>query len=128
MGVGVDFAVSTVVSGPFFDRGDAKVKRAIAGTTQDLVERGEQMVKRQLYPGHGHITGTLRRSISGHMTGPLSGIIATPVVYGAFIEGVSRRNQTTRFKGYAMFRRTAKALDKMVSPLFRVHFKRARLG
>jgi hypothetical protein len=128
MATGIGFTTATTFSGPFFDRGDVKVKRAIRGTTQDLVERGEQIVKRQLYPGHGLITGNLRRSVSGAMTGPLSGIIATPVVYGAYIEGVSRRNETTRFKGYSMFRKAAKALDKMAPVLFRIHFKRARLG
>ena len=125
-GVGVEFSAATTLSGPLWGNSDTKVKRAIGNTTQDLVERGEAMVKRQLYPGHGLITGTLRRSVTGEMKGPLSGIIFTNIVYGPFIEGISTRQG--RFKGYSMFRRTAQALDKMVNPLFKKHFKRARLG
>lgn len=34
------------------------------------------------------------------------------VVYGPWLEGVSRRNQTTRFKGYRTFRETRQRLER----------------
>lgn len=34
------------------------------------------------------------------------------VIYGGWLEGVSSRNQATRFKGYAAFRRSAQKLDR----------------
>jgi hypothetical protein len=34
------------------------------------------------------------------------------VVYGPWLEGTSSRNRTTRFKGYATFRRVTQALQK----------------
>ena len=38
------------------------------------------------------------------------------IVYGPWLEGVSRRNQTTRFKGYHSFRRATQAvLPKVVA-------------
>ncbi len=33
------------------------------------------------------------------------------IVYGPWLEGTSSRNTTTRFKGYAIFRRTARSID-----------------
>ena len=34
------------------------------------------------------------------------------IVYGPWLEGTSRRNQTTRFKGYASFRKARDEVDK----------------
>lgn len=34
------------------------------------------------------------------------------VVYGGWLEGVSSRNQSTRFKGYASFRRAAQKINR----------------
>ena len=36
------------------------------------------------------------------------------VIYGPWLEGVSTRNQTTRFKGYFSFRRTSQWLQSQV--------------
>ena len=113
------------LSGPMFSRPDKRVQRALRDVTQDLVERGTQLVKRQLYFGHGLIEGTLRRSITGQMIGPMQGRIETNVIYGAYIEGTSRRNETTRFKGYSMFRRSTQELQKMAPMLMRIRLKRA---
>lgn len=115
--------------GPLFDgTTEREVRRAISATVQDLVERGEGMVKGQLFSGHGLVTGTLRRSIVGTMREPFAGLVQTNVIYGPWIEGVSNRNQTTRFKGYQMFRRSAQAMQRMVPTLLRQHIARARLN
>ncbi len=34
------------------------------------------------------------------------------IIYGPWLEGVSRRNATTRFKGYASFRRARQELER----------------
>lgn len=39
------------------------------------------------------------------------------VVYGPWLEGTSERNKTTRFKGYAAFRRGAQAVQAKVPQL-----------
>lgn len=41
------------------------------------------------------------------------------VVYDAWIEGTSRRNQTTRFKGYKVFRKATQALAARVPEIAR---------
>lgn len=41
------------------------------------------------------------------------------IVYGPWLEGISSRNRTTRFKGYASFRRAAQNLERQVPTLLR---------
>lgn len=121
----VGISIDVDLTGPFFDgRTERNIRRALADTVQDVVQRSEGMVKAQLYPGHGLVTGNLRRSVAGERRGALNAIVATNTVYGPWIEGVSARNQTTRFKGYAMFRRTRQALQKMVPRLLIKHLRR----
>jgi hypothetical protein len=52
------------------------------------------------------------------------------VVYGPWLEGTSERNQTTRFKGYASFRRAAATLQAKVPDLVQYALRRcvARLN
>lgn len=39
------------------------------------------------------------------------------VIYGPWLEGTSSRNQTTRFKGYAAFRKATQAVGRRISEL-----------
>ncbi|MFB4312932.1 hypothetical protein [Actinomadura sp. 21ATH] len=39
------------------------------------------------------------------------------IVYGPWLEGTSSRNRTTRFKGYAAFRRARDSVDRQVPQL-----------
>lgn len=89
------------------------IQDAIKATVGDLVAEGETGVKKQLYPGHGLITGHYRRSIHGETGAAFHGRIHdSEVVCGPWLEGVSSRNQTTRFKGYAMFRNATQQLER----------------
>lgn len=99
------------------------VRDAVHDTVQDLAERGEQMVKAQLYPGHGLVTGNLRRSITSR-TDKLTAVVDTDVIYGPWIESGESRRQT-RFKGYAMFRKSKQAMERMKLRLLSVHIARA---
>ncbi len=100
-------------------------------TVGDVAAEGERIVKGELVPGHGLVTGHYRRSIHGETTGVRAGIalaaagvgagqfFASPhgiihdsqVIYGPWLEGVSSRNQSTRFKGYSMFRKARQQLE-----------------
>ena len=90
------------------------IKDALQGAIGDLVSEGERKVKLQLFPGHGLVTGNYRRSIHGEVQANFSGRVHdSNVVYGPWLEGVSSRNQQTRFKGYAMFRNARQQLDRI---------------
>jgi len=47
------------------------------------------------------------------------------IVYGPWLEGTSRRNQTTRFKGYKTFRRVRYSLRKKVTQIVQDDLNRA---
>ena len=114
------------VSGPFFQLGAGPVKDAISGAVKEIVTEGEHRVGLQLYPGHGLITGHYKRSVHGEMTDSLHGRIHdSNVVYGPWLEGASSRNRTTRFKGYAMFRRATQQLERMKVGIVQKHIARA---
>ena len=71
---------------------------------------GANRVKEQLYPGHGRITANLRNHIGASIVRDyVSQVDAGEARYGAnliyssWVEGISKRNKTSVFKGYGMF-------------------------
>lgn len=106
--------VAIVLSGPLFRAGASLVVRQMGRkTVADLVAFGEREVKLQLYPGHGLITGNYRRNINGQILANGNGLVHdNNVVYGPWLEGVSRRNKQTRFKGYQMFRNAQQKVNR----------------
>ncbi len=106
--------VETRVSGPLLEgRAPAIIDGAIKAAVADLTAEGERNVKLQLRPGHGLVTGHYRRSIHGETSAAYHGRVHdSEVVYGPWLEGVSSRNQQTRFKGYAMFRNATQQLER----------------
>ena len=57
-------------------------------------------------------TGHYRRNVHGKVENLVGRISDGGVVYGPWLEGTGSRNQTTRFKGYASFRKTAQYIQK----------------
>lgn len=113
--------VQTKVSGPFFTLNvPTVIVGAIDEGIKDTVAEGERDIKLQLYPGHGQDTGRYKGSIHGEMVKSLHGVVHSsgaggkPVIYETWLEGVSSRNQTTRFKGYAMYRNAFQRLQLKV--------------
>ena len=119
------------VSGPLFTGSHHEIEDAVRDTIRELIERGEQKVKAQLYPGHGLISGHYRRSVVGEMADSRHGRLHdSNVIYGPWLEGVGSRNETTRFKGYAMFRNAPEQLQREARGILQKHMRRAaqRLG
>lgn len=114
--------------GPLFQSGlpASAIHDAIHDTITDLVAQGEKAVKLQLYPGHGLITGYYRNSIHGELSGSLNGRVHdSNVVYGPWLEGVSSRNETSRFKGYRMFRNAFQQLQGLTQSILQKWVKKA---
>lgn len=101
-----------------------QVAEGAARTVQRLVEMGEERLNTILRPAPAGVflsvsearrgkasKGHYRRNINGRAQGPRGVIDDSGVVYGPWLEGISPRNSTTRFKGYASFRRTGDWLD-----------------
>ena len=126
----VSLSLTFKTSGPVFD---GRAKRAVEAATKnaiaELVALGETLIKKDLRPGHGLITGHYRRSITGEMKSSTLGIVHDRnVVYGPWLEGVSSRNKTRRFKGYFMFRKATAQVEKKKKPVLKKHVMSARRG
>jgi hypothetical protein len=117
------------VRGPLFS-GAAKgiIDGAIKASIRELVAESETMVKVQLYPGHGLVTGHYRRSIHGEIIDSRHGRVNdSKVIYGPWLEGTGSRN-TGRFKGYSMFRKTVQTMRRRAPGFVQKHVARMVKG
>lgn len=85
-----------------------------------LAEEGQGLVQRQLYPGHGKITGHLQRSVHGGLVRDLTGQVdaglhqqGANVYYATWIEGIDPRNRRSHFQGYHMFKQAHEQLEQV---------------
>lgn len=122
--------VTVELRGPFFKKSlPGEVDKMMRGAIAEIVNEGERDVAKQLYPGHGLITGHYRRSIHGDVLSSRNGVIHdSKVIYGPWLEGVSSRNRSTRFKGYSMFRNAFQRLQRKAPGIFRKHVSRMVKG
>jgi hypothetical protein len=106
----------TVVSGPLFSPGRDQIVRAgLEASQRKAASAGAELVRRQLSPGHGVVSGEFRRSITGTVNRSRHGVIyARNAVKGPWLETGRRRGQQTRFRGYGMFRRARRDLEQRV--------------
>jgi hypothetical protein len=76
-------------------------------------------------------TGFYRSNIQAERTGADVTVHDNDVIYGAWLEGVGSRNRSTRFKGYATFRRMTTVIraraGQIANDLFDAKYK-GRLG
>ena len=126
---------STKVEGPFFTLKGQPLKDAGAELIQDLLKEGEAKVEAELRTGHGVRTGEFKSTIVSKFTrssahavgwGSINGGKEYPnSVKGKWLEGVTRRNESTRFKGYAMFRKATQHLNRVAREMAGKRYKRA---
>lgn len=98
-----------------------QVHRIMADYANDLEEQGAEMallsIKRTYHRSFKHPTGFYESNVRIHNTAEgqevWDGGYAGPV-YGPWLEGVSDRNSTSRFKGYHAFRRAAEQLERRI--------------
>lgn len=110
-------SMTVTAKGPLF-AGDTvrMLGEAIREVIRETTYFGEEAVQDQLYSGHGVRTGWFRFHIRGRLMQSRHGaIFAKDYVKGAWLEsGANHRYGTTRFKGYAMFRRGRDRTDREV--------------
>ena len=134
----MNISATVSVTGPLFTNGSKKVHEVAQGVISDLVELGTERLDQMLRPRPAGVylsvqeaqkgkasTGHYRRNIHPMVKDLYGRIDDGGVVYGPWLEGVSSRNQTTRFKGYASFRRTAQFMRKQVRAIMQRRMGRA---
>ncbi len=105
-------SVEVTYSGPVFDGTAARVIGDAADEAErEIAQRGYDMVRRELSSVLRDPTGYYESRVAVDLTGEELRIDDGGVVYGPWLEGVGSRNQSSRFKGYATFRRVAQKLE-----------------
>jgi hypothetical protein len=93
--------------GPVFD---GRAQLAAHDFAKDLDDKVAEDARRRVLENLGrsirHPTGYYQSQVRAEARGSLTQVVTDGgVVYGPWLEGTGSRNSTTRFKGYASFRR-----------------------
>ena len=105
--------VNVQVSGPLFDRQAARaVVEWMDETKRKVADLGVKELDAVTMDRTGRGTGHYQSMIQTHVLAYNDIRIDDPVVYGPWLEGYSKRNESTRFKGYHLWRRTRLRLRK----------------
>lgn len=100
--------------GAIFNASNSKAaaSRMVVQINDAIAQEGVARVKSRLGHVLQHPTGYYRSRIQVERRSIYRGISDGGVIYGGWLEGVSSRNATTRFKGYHTFRMVTQELDK----------------
>jgi hypothetical protein len=95
--------------------------RMVTNINEALAEEGVNRVKQRLGQVLKHPTGYYQSKIQIKKGSTYRGVSDGGVIYGGWLEGISSRNKTTRFKGYHTFRMVqqelAKDKEKLAQPM-----------
>lgn len=118
-----EFRTTVKVRGPI-STGKAQriVDRFETRLMEDVADEGAAEVGRETAV-FKHPTGNYLRRITTQRRVGAHAVLLDDVVYDTWIEGTSRRNQTSRFKGYQVFRKATQALDGRVPEIARSTIK-----
>jgi hypothetical protein len=106
------YGVDVSYSGPIFDgRAQAMTDRSVRDMEHHLASVGADYVRAELERVLRKETPYYRLQVTSTEYPGRTVINDGGVIYGPWLEGTGSRNRTTRFKGYATFRRMAAKLS-----------------
>lgn len=109
--------VDADVTGPLADgTADQALQDWARNTAKAIADQGADMLRAFPMNKTGRSRGGFQSNINVLQAGPVATIPAPMirgVTWGPWLEGTSKRNQSTRFKGYHLFRKTRQALQQM---------------
>ena len=105
------------VKGPLAD-GEAEraIKDWAVATAKALGDEGVERLRAFPMNRTGRAHGAFQANLKVIQQGPVARIPApqiTGVTWGPWLEGTSKRNSSTRFKGYHLFRKTRQELQRL---------------
>jgi len=101
-------------SGPLFT-GEVKrlVTQYLFAATGAVAGEGVNLVRASGHSDYKNPTGYYESHVVTDLVSDSSTAVwDSDVIYGPWLEGISSRNQSTRFKGYHTFRKMTAALDR----------------
>lgn len=124
-------------TGKLFKGGaDRLLQTAVSGAIRELIQEAEGFLVDRLKTGSGGVfksvaeagknasTGNYRRNLSTQVKRLNASVDDGGVIYGPWLEGVSSRNQSTRFKGYSSFRMAKQHTEKLAPKIFNEYIKK----
>lgn len=116
------------LTGPLFDgKLPEDIAEAIADAGIMVAEEAVDQIRNRLDINLQNPTGYYRSNIDWFPRGESFVVSDSGVVYGPWLEGVSRRNASSSFKGYEIFRRVRRDLDTVAHDIAQEVIS-ARLG
>ena len=104
------------ISGPLGDgQADAALTDWATATAKAIGDEGVTMLRAVPMNRSGRAHGAFQEHLHAVTKGPVATIAApmiTGVTWGPWLEGTSKRNDSTGFKGYHLFRKTRLQLQK----------------
>ena len=101
------------VSGPLFDGlAPGIIRDWLDATKREIADMGVKELDAITMDKTGRGTGHYQSELTTRVVQYNDVLITDPVVYGPWLEGVSKRNESTRFKGYHLWRRTRQRLRR----------------
>jgi len=109
----MNIGMEVTLSGSLADgRLEKAVDTAVVEAQRRIAVDGVVEVREQLARVLKHPTGYYQRHIAVKRTGRGDVVHDSGVVYGPWLDGSGGRNKSTRFKGYAHWRRATQALQR----------------
>ncbi len=100
-----------VLRGPLFDaRAPRVVNAMLDDSAQAIAERAQNDVRETIQSRAVRRTGNYERHVKIDRQGNDRQVNDGGIVYGPWLEGVSRRNYSTRVRGFAQFRRATQSI------------------
>jgi hypothetical protein len=117
--MGVTYGVNVRLKGPIVEgRGKIATARMTSTALRDVADYAKYEVSMDLTKVLRHPTGYYESRIVKELRGPgVYSINDSGVIYGPWLEGVSFRNQTSSFKGYATFRRARNRVSRKATAI-----------
>jgi hypothetical protein len=112
----VSFKVNT--HGPLFNGAANRAVTAFLGEAkQEVADEGVNVVHQRLDMVLQNPTGHYESQITTEQHMNDIHVTDQQMVYGPWLEGTGSRNKTTRFKGYATFRKTTQDLQRRLKEI-----------
>lgn len=103
------------LQGPLFTEMHRILTDCARDCEKEVALVGERLVRANLGASFKHPTGHYLGQVVTDLATDKATVTDGGVVYGPWLEGVSSRNQSTRFKGYNSFRRAYRETDKQAA-------------
>ena len=110
---GAKITINALVSGPIAD-GSAQeaIRDWLDASKKDVAQAAIDLLHAYTMDKTGRATGHYQEMIRSTVLAYNDILVNDPVVYGPWLEGSSKRNRSTRFKGYRLWRTTRQQIQK----------------